>query len=164
MKGESTGLAAAASLEFALAEMAVAFEHETGRRFRTSFGSSGNLYRQIVQGAPFEIFLSADAGFARKVLEAGLAAKEGVDYAEGQMADADVRQRLAAIKEPFQDMRARVAALTYELDHTTDPDGKDSIRQDIEELKNGPFRVARSVEGGAAEDEAEELTADDLED
>jgi hypothetical protein len=52
-----------------------------------------------------------------------------------------IRQRLAAIKDPFQDARARIAALTYELDHSGSQKGKNSIRQDIQRVKKGPFRL-----------------------
>ncbi|MCP5120666.1 MAG: c-type cytochrome, partial [bacterium] len=53
-----------------------------------------------------------------------------------------IRATLNVIKDPYQDARARIAALTYELDHTLDDGGKTSIREDIDEAKQGPFRVA----------------------
>ena len=66
------------------------------------------------------------------------------------------RQQLAALKNPFQDARARVAALTYELDHAEGDGGKNSIRRDIEQVKTGPFRVTMN---GSTKD----LTFNDLE-
>jgi cytochrome c2 len=69
-----------------------------------------------------------------------------------------IRQQLAVIKDPFQDARARIAALAYNLDHTTDPHGKDSIRRDIEEVKKGPFDV--SLADGVAQ--PGRVTFDDL--
>jgi cytochrome c2 len=69
-----------------------------------------------------------------------------------------IRQQLAAIKDPFQDARARIAALAYELDHTADPHGKQSIRQEIGKLKQGPFRVALAGAGNSTD-----LTFDALE-
>ncbi len=74
-----------------------------------------------------------------------------------------VRQRLAAIKDPFQDARARIAALTYEMDHTTNPKGKDSIRKDINELKKGPFRVTLPTDGGVTPVRSEAITFGELE-
>ncbi|MCP5114947.1 MAG: hypothetical protein GY953_29295, partial [bacterium] len=53
-----------------------------------------------------------------------------------------IRATLNIIKDPYQDARARIAALTYELEHTLDDGGKTSIREDIDETKQGPFRVA----------------------
>ena len=56
-------VAAAANVRPALGELADAFEKSTGIRITISYGASGILSRQIEQGAPFDIFLSADAGY-----------------------------------------------------------------------------------------------------
>jgi len=53
---------------------------------RVSFGSSGNLLRQIRQGAPFELFLSANEQYAIQLVDAGLASDEGAVYALGRLA------------------------------------------------------------------------------
>ncbi len=53
-------VAAASDLQFALEEIAEDFSASSGERVRLNFGSSGNFRRQIAQGAPFEIYLSAD--------------------------------------------------------------------------------------------------------
>jgi molybdate transport system substrate-binding protein len=80
-------VAAAASLQFALTEAADAFSAETGRTVRLSFGSSGNLFRQIQQGAPFEMFLSADEAFVLDLAAKGLTANgQGDVYATGRLA------------------------------------------------------------------------------
>ena len=65
-------VAAASSLNFAVKEMITEFETRTGHQVRLSLGSSGSLYAQISNGAPFEVFLSADVGYAKKLEEAGL--------------------------------------------------------------------------------------------
>ncbi|MDX5367561.1 MAG: molybdate ABC transporter substrate-binding protein [Alphaproteobacteria bacterium] len=79
-------VAAAASLQFALTEAADAFAAETGRSVRLSFGSSGNLFRQIQQGAPFEMFLSADEAFVLDLAAKGLTSNgEGDVYATGRL-------------------------------------------------------------------------------
>src|SRR3546814_5718857 len=64
-------IAAASSLKFALEEVAARFEADTGRKVALSFGSSGNFHRQIIQGAPFQMFLSADEGFVEQLAGAG---------------------------------------------------------------------------------------------
>ncbi|HET7717128.1 MAG TPA: molybdate ABC transporter substrate-binding protein [Bauldia sp.] len=79
-------IAAAADLQFALAEVAAAFMAETGQEVRLTFGSSGNLYRQIREGAPFELYLSADEQFVLDLAKDGLAVDEGALYAVGRLA------------------------------------------------------------------------------
>ena len=56
-------VAAASDLQFALTEIAAAFTRDTGQQVKLAFGSSGNFRRQIAEGAPFELFLSADEGY-----------------------------------------------------------------------------------------------------
>jgi len=78
-------VAAAADLQFALAEIAAGFERETGQRLKVVFGSSGNFYAQLLQDAPFELFLSADEGYATKLAEAGKTLDRGRLYAQGRI-------------------------------------------------------------------------------
>lgn len=94
--GASPVIAAAANVQFALEDAAAAFTAETGETLKLSFGASGNLYRQIVQGAPFEMFLSADEAYVRRLVEAGLTRDTGTLYALG---------RLALIAPPASDLR-----------------------------------------------------------
>lgn len=77
-------VAAAANVQFAVEELAARFQQETGRSVRLSFGSSGNLRRQIAQGAPFQLFLSADEEFALALYRDGLTEDEGALYAVGR--------------------------------------------------------------------------------
>jgi molybdate transport system substrate-binding protein len=79
-------VAAAANLSFALPEIAAAFERATAQRVKLSFGSSGNLARQIVQGGPYELFLSADEERAQFVHKQGRAEDSGRVYAIGRLA------------------------------------------------------------------------------
>lgn len=78
-------VACASDLQFAMAEVASAFERETGLPVRLTFGASGNLARQIEQGAPFQLFLSADEGFVFGLAEKGIARDAGVLYATGHL-------------------------------------------------------------------------------
>lgn len=79
-------IAAASDLQFALTDAAAAFTEATGREVRLSFGSSGNFYRQIRQGAPFALFFSADEQFVLDLANAGLTEDEGALYAVGRIA------------------------------------------------------------------------------
>lgn len=78
-------IAAAADLKFALAEIARTFEKDTGRKLRLSFGSSGNFTHQLEQGAPFELFLSADENYIFRLAEKGIAVDRGALYAIGRV-------------------------------------------------------------------------------
>ena len=78
-------IAAAASLNFALAEVAELFARETEQTVRLSFGSSGNLVRQIAQGGQYEMFLSADEEYVARLVEQGLTIGRGDVYAVGRI-------------------------------------------------------------------------------
>src|SRR5688500_2638059 len=65
-------VAAASDLKFALEDVTKQFTAGTGERVELVFGSSGNLTRQLLDGAPYELFLSADEAFADKLSGAGL--------------------------------------------------------------------------------------------
>ena len=70
--GEITA-AAASDLTFALTEIAHHFEQKTGNRVKLAFGSSGNFFAQIQNGATFDVFFSADVDYPRKLAANGLA-------------------------------------------------------------------------------------------
>ena len=79
-------VAAAANLNFALTEIADEFARDRGTRVELVFGASGTLTRQIQDGAPFELFLSADEEFPNRLTAAGLTRDAGVVYATGRLA------------------------------------------------------------------------------
>ncbi|WP_439574187.1 molybdate ABC transporter substrate-binding protein [Phreatobacter sp.] len=78
-------IAVAASAKPAMDDLVAAFRAETGRLITPVYGSSGNITRQIRQGAPFQLFLSADEGFVFQLSDAGLTEDRGVIYAEGRL-------------------------------------------------------------------------------
>lgn len=78
-------VAAASDLKFAITDIAARFEADTGRRVALNFGSSGNFARQIQQGAPFEVFMSADEEFVFRLADAGLTRDRGALYAIGRI-------------------------------------------------------------------------------
>ncbi len=79
-------VAAAADLQFALDEIAATFTRETGQHVRITYGSSGNFRRQIAEGAPFELFLSADESYPLALAKEGRTIDDGVLYAVGRIA------------------------------------------------------------------------------
>lgn len=103
-------VAAAADLKFALEEVAIRFEKDTGNKLRLVFGSSGNFFTQIMQGAPFHLFMSADQEFIFKLAEAGKTQDQGRIYAKGRIgvmvptasplkADGQLKDLAAALKD-----------------------------------------------------------------
>ncbi len=72
VKAADVLVAAAADLNFAIKEIALDYEKKTGNSIKLSLGSSGNFYSQIANGAPFELFFSADIDYPRKLDEANL--------------------------------------------------------------------------------------------
>lgn len=78
-------IAAASDLKFALEEVVAQFERDTGQRIRIVVGSSGNFYAQLLQDAPFEMFMSADEDFALKLADAGKTVDRGRLYAVGRI-------------------------------------------------------------------------------
>ena len=86
---DSVFIAAASSLKFAFEEIAKEFHRENLKTpVRLTFGSSGNHFGQIKNGAPFDIFFSADRGYPEELAKAGLGAQgeSMVPYALGRLA------------------------------------------------------------------------------
>ncbi|KAI3590389.1 Molybdenum ABC transporter, substrate-binding protein ModA (plasmid) [Cupriavidus sp. U2] len=103
-------VAAAADLKFAIEEVAARFEKDTGQKLRLVFGSSGNFYSQIQQGAPFHLYMSADEAFVFKLADAGKTVDRGRLYALGRIgiivphgsslkADGEFKDLAAALKD-----------------------------------------------------------------
>ncbi|PWE32618.1 molybdate ABC transporter substrate-binding protein [Maritimibacter sp. 55A14] len=78
-------VAAASDLQFAVEEIAAAFETETGMEVRVSTGSTGNFARQIRAGAPFQIFMAADEQFIFDLHRDGFTRNQGDLYAVGRV-------------------------------------------------------------------------------
>lgn len=81
-----TKVAVAANFTEAAKEIAARFKVKTGHDARLSFGSSGLFYTQIANGAPYEVFLSADAERPRKAEAEGLSVPGSrFTYATGRL-------------------------------------------------------------------------------
>lgn len=101
-------VAAASDLTYAMNEIAANFEKATGCSVRLSMGSSGNFLTQIENGAPFDLFFSADIAYPKKLEAEGLAAPGSTYlYAIGRIAlwtrndsRVDVGKGFAALRDP----------------------------------------------------------------
>jgi molybdate transport system substrate-binding protein len=65
-------IAAAADLKFAMAELSEKFEKQSGTKVNVTYGSSGTFFSQMQNGAPFDLFFSADIAYPQKLEAAGL--------------------------------------------------------------------------------------------
>lgn len=131
---EQITVAAASDLTFAFQEVAARFQKDTGNSVKLSFGSSGNFFSQIENGAPYDLFFSADISYPQKLESAGLVEPGSLyRYAEGKIvlwvpndSRIDLSQGLNALLEPAAHKiaianpehapygRAAVAALQHE--------------------------------------------------
>lgn len=79
-------IAAAADLQPVLPPLLRAFEEQTGIHAEASFQSSATLATQIINGAPFDLFLAADLSFPQRVIDAGRAEEaRPLPYAKGTL-------------------------------------------------------------------------------
>ncbi|MBJ7552935.1 molybdate ABC transporter substrate-binding protein [Marinomonas spartinae] len=87
--------------------LAPLFEQETGQKLQLSFGSSGKFYAQIRNGAPYDVFLSADQAKPDKLIKAGLAQKSSkIIYAKGILVLwSATQQRVEPVKSALEQAR-----------------------------------------------------------
>ena len=78
-------VAAASDLKFALETVAADFQRQSGHRLRLVFGSSGQFFTQIRQGAPFHLFMSADEDFVFRLADEGRTLDRGQRYGVGRI-------------------------------------------------------------------------------
>ena len=105
---EEVTIAAASDLNFAFREIVAEYEKTTGNHVRLSLGSSGNFFAQIQNGAPFDLYFSADIAYPRKLEEASLTVPGSLyQYAIGRIviwttheSRVDVTKGFEALREP----------------------------------------------------------------
>lgn len=84
--GRSIRIAAAADLQAVMPPLAQRYEQASGVKLIVSYGSSGTLATQIINGEPVDLFLGADYTFPERVVAAGLAdSRAPIPYAEGTL-------------------------------------------------------------------------------
>ena len=126
-------VASASDLQFVLPPIAARYQRETRQHVRLTFGSSGNFFSQIQQGAPFDVFLSADVDYPQRLAATGAAladtlyvyaagrlvvwtrADSGIDVSGGMESLLNPAVRRIAIANPAHAPygRAAVAALEH---------------------------------------------------
>jgi len=102
-------IAAAASVKFALQDIAEAFQQDTDKSVRISYSSSGNLTRQIQQGGPFELFFSANSRYINQLYQQHKTLDQGAVYAFGRLvlltnknSSLPLDQKLSGVKQAIQ--------------------------------------------------------------
>jgi len=78
-------VAVAANVQYTFDDLQAAFRKETGHELKPVYSSSGKLTAQIMNGAPFDVFLSADMEYPEKLHQAGFAAAAPKVYALGTL-------------------------------------------------------------------------------
>jgi molybdate transport system substrate-binding protein len=78
-------IAAASDLKFALDSIITIFKKDNPGRVDVTYGSSGKLFEQIANGAPFDIFFSADINYPKQLRAKGLTAYEVYPYGVGRI-------------------------------------------------------------------------------
>jgi molybdate transport system substrate-binding protein len=156
-------IAAASDLQAVFPAVTDRYQRETGHAVRLTFGSSGNFFSQIQNGAPFDLFFSADIDYPKRLAAAGLAdpatlyeyavgkivlwARKGstVDLGAGLAGLTDPRVRRIAIANPAHAPygRAAVAALRHERVY-------DAVRGKLV-LGENVSQAAQFVESGNAD-------------
>jgi len=102
-------VATAADLQFAMQDMAAQFEKESGKHVEVIYGSSGNFFQQIQNGAPFDMFFSANLDYPKKLEAAGLIQADSYyQYARGKIvvwvpkdSKIDVNTGIRALLDPM---------------------------------------------------------------
>ena len=107
LRAEEITIAAASDLSFAFKELISAYEAASGNQVKLTLGSSGNFFAQIQNGAPFDLYFSADISYPKKLEEAGLIVPGSLyRYAIGRIvlwtrheSPIDVTQGIAALRQ-----------------------------------------------------------------
>ena len=160
---EEITIAAASDLNFAFKDIVAEYEKATGNRVKLTLGSSGNFFAQIQNGAPFDLYFSADIAYPRKLEEAGLAVPGSLyqyavgrivlwtgngshlDFSKGLQILSETTIRKIAIANPKHAPygRAAVAAMEYAQVY-------DQIKDKLV-LGENISQAAQFVESGAAD-------------
>ena len=110
---EATGtptVAAAASLRYALDEIAKRFEKETGMSVEITYGATGSLVHQIEAGAPFQALFAADDESVKKLAKAGMTEGEPFVFVRGELSVAAPKGSPVAVDADLKGLQEALAA------------------------------------------------------
>src|ERR1700683_789781 len=93
-------VAAAADLQFAMQDVAARFQKETGKTVKLTYGSSGNFFQQIQNGAPFDVFFSANLPYAKGKIVIWVRNDSKLDLSSGMQALLDPSIKKIAVANP----------------------------------------------------------------
>lgn len=86
LPAEPLNVAVASNMSHAITEIAEVFQRDTGLRPGLTMGSSGNFTRQLIQGAPYKVFLSAASSYVRILEENNIGMLDDIVFAHGRIA------------------------------------------------------------------------------
>jgi molybdate transport system substrate-binding protein len=107
---EAPAIAAAASLRYALDEIAKGFEQDTGKSVRITYGATGNLVHQIEASAPFQALFAADDESVKKLAKGGLTEGEAIVFARGELSVAAPKGSPVAVDPDLKGLKEALAA------------------------------------------------------
>ena len=128
-------IAAAASLRYALDEIAKRYEKETGKSVKITYGATGNLVHQIEAGAPFQALFAADDESVKKLAEAGKTEGEPVIFARGELSVAAPKGSPVAVDADLKGLKEALAAGTVKHVAIANPETAPYGRAAQESLK-----------------------------
>ena len=110
--GDSARVAVASNFIKPMGALIQEFENQTPHQIKASYGSSGKLFAQITQGAPFQVFLSADQQKPSQLIENGLGVKgTQFTYAQGQLVLAGSGLERIALQPGINNTQALITIL-----------------------------------------------------
>ncbi|GAB4138373.1 MAG: molybdate ABC transporter substrate-binding protein [Sphingomonadales bacterium] len=137
-------VAVAANFTAAAKEIGALFETESGHRLVFSFGSTGLLYTQISQGAPFDVFLAADQARPAKAIAEGYGVASSLfTYATGRLVLYSIDPKLVQGPQSLTDAHFNKIALANPL---TAPYGAAAV-QTMQALGVADLLTAKRVQG-----------------
>lgn len=102
-------VAAAASLRYALDEIAKRYEKETGKSVKITYGATGNLVHQIEAGAPFEALFAADDESVKKLAKGGKTEGDPSVFARGELSVVAPKGSPVAVDADLAGLKAALA-------------------------------------------------------
>ena len=137
-------VAAASDLKFVLDDLTASFEKQTGLRVRVIYGSSGQLYAQLLQGAPFHVFMSADESLVFRLAQAGLTPDPGKVYAQGRLALIAPKGAVFKVDSELNDLRRALTQGRIKRFAIANPEHAPYGQRAVEALKHAGLWSAMS--------------------